>query len=35
MEHAALAAGADGFVRKTYRSSELVTALIAATRACP
>jgi DNA-binding NarL/FixJ family response regulator len=35
MEHAALAAGADGFVRKTYRSSELVTALIAATDACP
>lgn len=35
MEHAGLAAGADGFVRKTYRSSELVTALIAATDACP
>ena len=35
MEHAALAAGADGFVRKTYRSSELVAALIAASDACP
>ena len=34
MEHAALAAGADGFVRKTYRSSELLPALMAAIDAC-
>lgn len=34
MGHAALDAGADGYVRKTYRSSELVTAVIAATDAC-
>jgi DNA-binding NarL/FixJ family response regulator len=34
MEHAALAAGADGFVRKTYRSSELIAALLAAVDAC-
>jgi DNA-binding NarL/FixJ family response regulator len=34
MEHAALAAGADGFVRKTYRSSELIAALIAAIDDC-
>lgn len=34
MEHAALAAGADGFVRKTYRSSALIAALIAAIDTC-
>jgi len=34
MEHAALAAGANGFVRKTYRSSELITALMTAIDAC-
>lgn len=34
MGHAALEAGADGYVRKTYRSSELVAAVIATTDAC-
>ncbi len=34
MEQAALAAGADAFVRKTYRSSELLAALIAAIDTC-
>jgi DNA-binding NarL/FixJ family response regulator len=34
MEQAALAAGADGFVRKTYRSSELIAALMAAIDVC-
>jgi DNA-binding NarL/FixJ family response regulator len=35
MEHPALTDVADGFVRKTYRSSELVGAIIAAADACP
>jgi two-component system, NarL family, response regulator DevR len=34
MEHAALAAGADGYVRKTYRSSELIAALMSAIDGC-
>lgn len=34
MEHAALSAGADAFVRKTYRSSELIAAIVAASDAC-
>lgn len=35
LEHAALSGGADGFVRKTFRSSELVTAIIATSRPTP
>lgn len=35
MEQTALAAGADAFVRKTYRSSELIAAIVAASDACP
>lgn len=35
LEHAALSGGADGFVRKTFRSNELVTAIIATSRPTP
>lgn len=32
LEHAALSGGADGFVRKTFRPTELVAAIVAAGR---
>jgi len=32
LEHAALTGGADGFVRKTFRPTELVAAIVAAAR---